>query len=84
MRTSDLGETWRGFLRLSASDRREFIGQMKAWHLKRRAVLVAARGGGVLHRGAKDFSDLSLTDADLAPREMEPRTLEDALSLDGW
>ena len=79
MRTSDLGAVWGGFLRLKASDRREFVERLKARSLQRRTALVAQRGGGTLHRGAKDFSDLTLDEADLE-RE-PPRAMEDALML---
>lgn len=66
-------------MRLKASDRREFMADLRAWHLKKRTALVAQRGGGTLHRGAKDFSDLTLDEADLE-RE-PPRAMEDALML---
>ena len=82
MRTDLLAETWGSFLRLTPGERRVFIAQFKAWDLKRRTRLVAARGGGTYnYRGPKDFAELTLTDVDLEPREMEPRALE-SLSLD--
>jgi hypothetical protein len=81
VRTDLLAETWRGFVRLTPGERRVFLDQLKAWGLKRRTRLVADRGGGTYAVRVKGFEDLSLSDADLAPRETEPRALED-LSLD--
>jgi hypothetical protein len=84
VRTDLLAETWGSFLRLTPGERRVFIDQLRAWHLKRRTALVAARGGGTLHRGPKRFDELTLDEADLAPREMEPRALEELTLGEGW
>jgi hypothetical protein len=83
VRTDLLAATWDGFVRLTPGERRVFIDQLRAWHLKRRTALVAARGGGTLHRGPKGFDELTLDEADLAEVDLErPATSLESLSLD--
>ena len=66
VRTDLLAATWDGFLRLTPGERRVFIDQLKAWSLKRRTALVAARGGGTYaYRGPKTFASLTLDGVDL-------------------
>jgi hypothetical protein len=80
-----LAETWGSFLRLTPGERRVFLDQLKAWHLKQRTALVAARGGGAYnYRGPKDFAELTVDEADLEPREMEPRALESLSLGEDW
>jgi hypothetical protein len=76
VRTDLLAATWDGFVRLTPGERRVFLDQLKEWSLQRRIRLVAERGGGTYdYRRPKGFEDLSLTDADLAPRKEDRRLL---------
>ena len=77
----DLETTWRAWARLDGNDRAQFLRRVRAHIAEEMAVRRVRRGTASAYRGTSSLAGLTLTGADLAPREIEPRALE-SLSLD--